>query len=165
MMSIELDLYPDEPSLYIEGMQLGSGVNACTGDVTETALKGNFSTALRFLENKSDRFETHVLKYNFDPSEVYPDRFVLRDSITFPSNRKAFGTKMLFGSSRNTSPSCSSFIALDWYRTNTTRIRPEPELRKEAFKMCAENSGKFRRKYGDYFVSRISHVTRFTIIW
>lgn len=162
MASTTLDPYPVENSLYIDGMKLGSGVDALTGNLrTESALKRGFGT-----RHSSDPFETQTLKFDHDISELSSDTFALSDSITFPSDKHALGVKTLFGSAGNANfPMCTVFIVLEWSRVEKSSIL-EAQLSKEAIKIIrGKNPTKFGLKYGDYFVASILYNLIFTVIW
>lgn len=160
MSTTKIDPYPDEPSLFLDGMELGSGVDAVTGSVKSSALKSGFEARQYSLSRTPE--EAIVLRTDATASELYPSPAALTNSVTFPRDRKLLGTNLAGPFGR--SPACTLFISVDWERHSTSTIISEPELSKDAAKIVADFD-KFRLKYGDYFVTRITCKMKFTIIW
>lgn len=151
------------PSCYLDGMALGDGIDAITGEISASALDRNFET---ISVPSSGTSETVSFRLVNDVTELAESSaFGFSSSITFPLDDAEISVKGAFDFTSSTESSVSvTFIFLDWERHGQSKKINHPKLNDTA-SAGLPNDPTFRQKYGDYFVDQISYTTKFTAIW
>ena len=152
------------PSYYLDGMELGSGIDAITGETTEGAIDQTFKVEDVVSTGSRDSFSFRLTKNVSDLESN--DAIGLSSSVTFPTNGMKVGQKRSSNSSASEKMSTSvSFIILDWERVGGTKRISGAKLSPSALCVLQNNRDDFRRKFGDYFVYQISHRVKFRAVW
>lgn len=152
------------PSYYLDGMELGAGVDAITGEVTQNAIGKGFQEKMVPSTGSRDSFSFRSTK---DASELESnDAIGFSGSVTFPADGLKVGAKRSFDFSRSTKSSTSvMFIIFDWERVGNTKRIDGAKLSASALSALKSNKEGFRKKFGDYFVYQLSHKIKFTAVW
>lgn len=160
--STALESYPIDPSPYVPPMQLGTGIDALTGNIAMgRAIVSNpeiqelpATTPARFTYNVYETSEALRRTHNRSWSGSITAALPLNSEVTF-AHSYATRHKTAF-------ETCSRFIHIHFEQSPFRRLLVNPELSDKALKMERKDPAKFRDVYGDYFVSEINYKQIFT---
>ena len=152
------------PSFYLDGMELGVGIDAITGEVTKGAVDKGFKVKDVPSTGSKDSFS---FRSTNDVSELESnDAIGFSGSVTFPVDGLKVGAKNSFDFSNSSkSSTLVLFIVFDWERNGNSKRVDGTKLSADALTTLKNNKDKFRKKFGDYFVYQLSHRIKFTAIW
>lgn len=162
-----LDLFSNQWNVYVPPMQLGSGVDAITGDVA----RGNAFASNPNIQKLPPR---SPLKFSYS---IYDSAEQLRKAQNKSFTGSITGSIALVNTSvelshsyevchQETVATCSKFIHLEFeeYGEGQGLVNPSQHMSEEALAIAKNNVSKFRNTYGDYFVSEICPKRQFTAL-
>jgi hypothetical protein len=152
--------------IFLDGMELGSGVDAVTGELTKSALAASFSSHDVTPSGAADTFTFRMTEDSRDIESSVA--LGTSSSITAPIDGVTFGAKRSFEFSSSAKSSVLSlFILLSWeHQGQSKRITSDTEkLSDEATIALKGNKETFRDKFGDYYVNEIAYKSKFFAIW
>ncbi|KAJ7756162.1 hypothetical protein B0H16DRAFT_1689906 [Mycena metata] len=145
---------------FLDGMDLGQGIDAITGEITKSALDSTFT---KEDVNSSEASETFSFRSTSDVSDLESSQGLgFSGSVTFPADAVNVGVKRTFDFSNSTKSSMSVLlIILSWEKRGTAkRVSSDAKLSGDA--KTDISNGTFRSKYGDFFVYQVSSFVKFT---
>lgn len=151
-------------SHFLDGMDLGVGIDAITGEISDSAIHPDFTTTSVVSANSADSL---VFRSVENVAEL--ESSVLSQassSVTFPAGGSGAHAKSAFDfSSSNKSSTSVMFILLDWEHSAHIQRIAGAKLSEDAQKKLESDPVGFRESYGDYFVYDILYKTKFTAVW
>lgn len=162
---VQLDRSPP-PESFIDGMALGSSVNAITGEMPASALEPSSVGSKDIVpSDASDTFRSRYIDNVRDLSDSF--ELGLNASITFPVDGLTVGVNRGIDFSQNTQSSGRSLLVmLYWERHGPSkRIGDNAKLNGAAANLLKSNPAGFRDSYGDYYVYEIAYAASFVALW
>ena len=161
-MSTIIDKSPPA-ELFIDGMKLGSSVDAVTGEMHASAIDpSSISVQKADSSDAGDHFSFQ--KFEDANSLEYSNSTSSSASVTFPvDGLDASVNHGLDFSQSHTSQGTSLIYLLTWERVGELeRLNDDVKLKAEAQSIPAD---EFRSHYGDYFIYQISTRAKFVAMW
>lgn len=153
------------PSYYLDGMDLGKGIDAITGEITQGAFDASFTKEDVESSQSSDTFSFRSMA---DMTELQSSQALgFAGSVTFPDDGvKVGGKKTLDFSNSDTSSTSVLLIVLDWERCGSAkRVGSDAKLSADAKAVLSDDKTKFRNNFGDFFVYQLLYMIKFTAVW
>lgn len=152
------------PGYFLDGMTLGMGLDAITGETTTSALDSEFITKKVTSVNAQDNCSFRVLS---DATELENTSALgSSGSLTFPAEGVNVGAKRAFDFTSSDKTNTSVILIIfDWERRGESEQLSKGRLSDNALKDLARDKDGFRTRYGDYFIYQISYLAKFTAIW
>ncbi|KAJ7204171.1 hypothetical protein GGX14DRAFT_647747 [Mycena pura] len=148
---------------FLDGMDLGQGIDAITGEIAKSGLDSTFATE-EVNSGSGDASDSFSFRIMSDVTELRSS-IGFSGSVTFPVDGIAVGVKPTLNFRNSTkSPTSVVLIVLNWERRGTAkRVASNAKLSSDA--KTDISNGTFRSKYGDFFVYQISSYVKFTAVW
>lgn len=160
--------YASNTSCFLDGMQLGWGVNGVTGQIMPSAL----ASTVAIQHSQPSEQPASVFKPIIDIADLRdPDIARFSSSLTFP-NITSTPREIRIGNKYEIAPSrvdlahqSVMFILLHWEIQEGHEELADPNLNTVASDDLQRDNTSFHDKYGHYFISKISRVKRFMAVW
>ncbi|KIK58433.1 hypothetical protein GYMLUDRAFT_86282 [Collybiopsis luxurians FD-317 M1] len=166
-MGTNLDRTPLSGQYFIDGMSIGTSVDAITGEFPESAID---ASTIQIEEvtppDEGDHFSFTSIE-NIREIEI-KNAIGYSSSITFPVDGLEVSSKQGIDFTENDESEGTSILyVLNWERVGPTKKLKDgsAKLKEDAQKLIQHSPGLFRDHYGDYFVERISTRAKFTAVW
>lgn len=152
------------PCWYLDGIELGTGIDAITGETAKSGLDPGFVVKDVTSTTSSDAYDFRFMQ----DATALEDSTALgfASSITFPVDGVKISAKRSFDfTSTNQSSVSTVLIVFDWQRKGMAKQLSGAKLSGEAAQALKDSRDTFRNKYGDYYVHQINHMLKFTAVW
>lgn len=150
---------------FVDGMKLGTSIDAITGDRSAMAIDP--STIAPEPTISASAGETYYVEMIEDVRKLDESKtFKVSASVTAPvDGLKVGGDRSMDFNLSDTEEGGTLLYIIDWERKgDPITMKHGAKLTEEASNLAKVNSTKFRKIYGDYYVSQYDTGARFTAI-
>ena len=139
------------PSFYLDGMKLGDGIDAITGEISKSALDPSFHVRDAPSSQSGDHFSFRSIDDVTELSHSVTANFTA--SVTAPVEGINIGVSSAFDFTHNEQSTASvSFILFEWTRKGDAKEVTDAKLSDEALVNLRKDQAHFRDAYGDYYI-------------
>lgn len=151
----------------MDGMEIGTSINAITGERAQSAIDPSTINKERFTSKDAGE-HFHFKRIQDVRTDESSTALGFSSSITFPVDGLNVSSKQgVDFSSTSKSEGATVLYVLEWQRVGKSeRLKSDDaKLKKAASDMLATSPKKFGRVYGDYFVYSITTKAKFLAVW